>query len=546
MLTPDQFNVLRDKASQLTDPVLEFLLEDIARRVSEAGQLTSTASYQIWRAQQLGMSQREVKKELKKRLKVSDRELRKLLTQSAEVGYDFDISRLPHANAVPFNENAALQSIVQGTIEMVGNEFTNLTQTLGMVAPNGETVAIDDIYRKCCDEAFRLVNTGAADYNTAIRRATKNLADKGLRTIDYESGGSRSIEAAVRGSVMGGMGLMQEQISQQTHDEFGCDGWEISAHAASAPDHEPIQGKQYSDAEYTLLNNSLVRRIGTLNCGHSVFPIILGVNAPQYTDEELEKMRQDNADGVVIDGRHYTKYEATQMQRKIERAIRKQKNRILVDEAADDKDKLLTDQIRLQRYRQEYVRFSKAAGLRTQNERAQVAGFGRKQAAEAVAANKSVENLANSMYDIGSTEANVNAYMRDKPLRDKICSGTEYPAEINSGKQRNHIPGSHEYNQYVERLAKDGKFGPSRLLITEDEAQALVYKYRGTGILPRDKNGQWMKQELITTHSQPVGIVVNDTTGAEAETVTFKIHYGKKGTHIVPDYPSRKGMKGPK
>lgn len=98
----------------------------------------------------------------------------------------------------------------------------------------------------------------------------------------------------------------------------------------------------------------------------------------------MEKLRKDNADGVVIDGRHYTKYEATQMQRKIERAIRKQKNRILVDESAGDKDKLLTDQIRLQRYRQEYVRFSKAAGLRTQNERAQVAGFGRKQAAEAV------------------------------------------------------------------------------------------------------------------------------------------------------------------
>ena len=45
---------------------------------------------------------------------------------------------------------------------------------------------------------------------------------------------------------------------------MGCEGWEISAHAASAPDHEPIQGLQYSDAEYTALNNSLVRRIGTL------------------------------------------------------------------------------------------------------------------------------------------------------------------------------------------------------------------------------------------------------------------------------------------
>lgn len=76
------------------------------------------------------------------------------------------------------------------------------------------------------------------------------------------------------------------------------------------------------------------------------------------------------------------------MQRKIERAIRLQKSRCLVDEATGDKDKLLTDQIKLQRYKQEYTRFSKAAGLRTENERTQVAGFGRGEAARATAASR--------------------------------------------------------------------------------------------------------------------------------------------------------------
>lgn len=187
---------------------------------------------------------------------------------------------------------------------------------------------------------------------------------------------------------MGGLGLMQEQIAKQNHDDLGCDGWEISAHAASAPDHEPIQGKQYSDAEYDALNNSLVRRIGTLNCGHVASPIILGVSSPQYTPEELEKFRKDNEKGVTVDGRHYTMYEATQMQRKLERSIRTQKRRILVDETTGDKDKLLTDQIKLQRLSQEYRRFSKAADLRTQEERIEVARFGVKQAAKASAAAK--------------------------------------------------------------------------------------------------------------------------------------------------------------
>lgn len=378
MLTAEQIAALRDKAQQITDPINDFLLEDIARRISEAGQLTSSAAYQIWRAQNLGMSQRQIKKELRKLLKVSHKDLRKLLTQSAQVGYDFDIKHLPQVQSIPFHENTSLQQIVEAAVDLAQEDFTNLTQTLGMVDPHGNALPLQDVYRSCTDFAFKQVITGATDYNTAIRRATKNLAAQGVRIIDYESGVHTSLEAAVRRNIMGGLGLMQEQITQHNHDTLGADGWEISAHANSAPDHEPIQGKQYSDAEYEKLNNSLVRRVGTLNCGHAAFPIIMGVNEPQYTKEELTKFREDNEKGVTVDGRHYTGYEATQMQRKLERAIRKQKNRVLVDEATGDTEKLLTDQIKLQRYKQEYVRFSKAAGLRTENERLHVAGIGKK------------------------------------------------------------------------------------------------------------------------------------------------------------------------
>ena len=378
MLTADQIDALRDAAEQIAEPISAFLLQDIARRVSEAGQLTSTAAYQVWRAQQLGMSQREIKEKLKKLLNVSNSEIEQLLTQSAEVGYNFDLKNLPTAAAIPFEENAVLQQTVSAAVKLAQDDFTNLTQTLGMVDPYGNIQPLRSAYQQCMDFAFEQVFTGAADYNTAIRQATKNLADRGVRVIDYESGVHTSLEAAVRRNIMGGLGLMQEQISQQNHDELGADGWEISAHTACAPDHEPIQGRQYSDAEYTALNNSLVRRIETLNCGHKAFPIILGVSEPQYTPEELEEMRRQNAEGVTFEGRHYSMYEATQQQRKIERTIRKQKNRILVDESTGDKDKLLTDQIRLRRLNEEYKRFSNAAGLRTQHERAQVAGFGKK------------------------------------------------------------------------------------------------------------------------------------------------------------------------
>lgn len=395
MLTPEQITALRDRAGQIADPINDYLIEDIARRISEAGQLTSTAQYQIWRVQNLGLSQQEIRQRLQKLLKKSNAEIKELLTQSAEVGYRFDLDRLPTAAAIPFEENAVLQQIVAAAVELAQDDFTNITQTLGMVDPYGNALPLQDAYRSACDFAFKQVSTGATDYNTAIRQATKNLAAKGIRVIDYESGVHTSLEAAVRRNIMGGLGLMQEQIAKQNHDAMGCDGWEISAHAASAPDHEPIQGRQYPDAEYEALNNSLVRRIGTLNCGHTAFPIILGVSSAQYTPEELEKFRRDNEKGVTIDGRHYTMYEATQMQRKLERAIRAQRWRILVDEATGDEEKLLTDQIKHQRLEQEYKQFSDAAGLRTQQERMEVAGFGPRQA---VAAAKAAEKTADKIH----------------------------------------------------------------------------------------------------------------------------------------------------
>lgn len=393
MLPADEIAALRDAVARITDPITDYLLRDIARRIAEAGQLTSTAQYQIWRVQNLGLSQREIERALGKLLQRSRQEIERLLYQSAQSGYDLDIRRFPTVEAIPFGENEPLQQIVSAAVKLAQEDFTNLTQTLGMVDPFGNALPLQDAYRACTDFAFQQVITGAAGYTEAVRQATRHLAARGVRVIDYESGVHTGLEAAMRRNIMGGLGLMQEQISKVTYDQLGCDGWEITAHANSAPDHEPIQGKQFPDAAYQDLNNSLRRRIGTLNCGHAAFPIILGVNRPQYTPEELEKLRADNEKGVTVDGVHYTGYQATQMQRKLERAIRAQKRKVMVDKAAGDKERLAQDQTKLTVLHQRYQEFSKAAGLRTQYERTEVAGFGEK----AKVIQKPIESLDKSV-----------------------------------------------------------------------------------------------------------------------------------------------------
>ena len=371
MLTEEQVVGLRVAFERIADPITEYICRDVARRVAQAGQFTSTAAYQIWRAQQLGMSRDDVEKAVARILKKSIPEVRELFKQAADVGYNFDIDHLSR-DAVAFEDNTSVQQIVAAAQDLAEEDLRNITQTMGFQTPDGTVHPLLEAYQRTTDFAFQKVITGATDYNTAIRQACNKLASGGVKYIDYASGVHTTLEAAIRRNMMGGLGLMVENISQKNHDDLGADGWEISAHFASAPDHEPIQGKQYSDAEYQALNDSLVRRIGTLNCGHNAFPIILGVNSPQHTPEELERMREENAKPITYNGMTFeSKYAATQYQRRIERSIRAQERRVML---ASDND-LPAAKTRLERLRAEYRRFCDAVELRTEDERLFVSGF---------------------------------------------------------------------------------------------------------------------------------------------------------------------------
>lgn len=87
--------------------------------------------------------------------------------------------------------------------------------------------------------------------------------------------------------------------------------------------------------------------------------------------------------------------------------------------------------------------------------------------------------------------------------------------------QGKHIPG---HKNFIE--------GRSILTISMEEAQELVNRYPGTGEIRLTKNGEWDNQEIILTNEK-IGIYV-DKSGQKFEPDGFKIHYSKKGTHIVP------------
>ena len=495
MLTADQIQVLGDKAEDLLAPVVEFLLGDIARRVSEAGQLTSTAAYLTWVAQRLGKSQNEVKKEIAKRLDIALEEVEQLMKQVAKTGYFFNLNRLPTSQAIPFAANSSLQQILDGYVALAQEDLKNITQTLGFVTPYGEAKALTEAYRDTCDFAFKKVTTGAQDFTSAVRDAMKNLADKGIVQIDYESGVHTSAEAAARRSILGGMGLMQEEISQKNHDELGYDGWEISAHRGSAPDHEPFQGKQYTDTEYKALNGRLKRRIGTLNCGHVAFPVMLGIQMPMYTEEDLEKLRLENEAGVKTkEGKHYTLYEATQHQRAMERGIRKRQRMILLDKGSGDEEKLQWDRVKLIRQKENYKRFSEETGLRMKHERTEVVEFTNEDWKDARSAVKSAKRESEVSSSKRRKSTVVHEGMQDKSFSfqwDKNIGSTSWEKHNRTGMQEN------EFQIKDQKRESATLYGANGVSIFEKDGDAHDVSFTDIEI-KKMRNG-------VLTHNHPNG-----------------------------------------
>lgn len=375
MLTPKQLQSLPKPLTDIYSELSDFVLQDIALRISKAAKITDTAEYQMYRARALGMSTDAIKKEIARINGVTEDKIAELIAQAAEQSDEFDRKMLGVSGGVPLAENTQLQKLMAAQIEQTRGLCTNLTGTLGFAQKTADGRMIygsaTDFLRKQMDMAQMKVMTGVCDYNTAVRQACFALADSGLRTVYYASGRSDRIEVAVRRALMTSVSQLTQKISEQNAAEFGADGWEISAHMGARPSHAVYQGRQYPNSQYETI---VLPLITDYNCRHSAYPIIMGVTKPAYTDKELAAL---DPPPFTYEGRRYTAYEAQQQMRDMERKMRKQRDRCVVFDAVSDVENYTVTSIRLRRMKDVYEDFARQANAYTEYERLFVSDYNR-------------------------------------------------------------------------------------------------------------------------------------------------------------------------
>lgn len=431
MLTPQQLQSLPLPLTNLYSELSEFVLRDIARRIAGAAKITDTAEYQLYRTRALGLSTEEITKKIAKINGVSEDKIRELIFDAAEKSDEFDRKMLSgnDGSAVPLKDNEQLQKLMAAQIKQTRGTCKNLTGTLGFaeIDANGQVVysSLTDFLRKQMDMAQMKVATGVTDYNTAIRQACNTLAESGLRTVYYASGRSDRIEVAVRRALMTSVSQITQKISEQNAAEFGADGWEISAHVGARPSHAVYQGRQYPNSQYETIVKPLIE---DYNCRHSAYPIIMGVTKPSYTEEQLQAL---DPPPFTYEGKQYTAYKAQQQMRKMERAMRKQKDRCIVADAAGDKDAFTAASIKLRRQKDIYEDFCKAAGTYTEYERTFVTGYNRRLAAKTGAVTRAQNKFKNAQITL-TNSGNGGISVKDGKvidLQEYTVSGVTYKVD---------------------------------------------------------------------------------------------------------------------
>lgn len=288
---------------------------------------------------------------------------------------------------VDYKDNDQLKRLVKGIAGETNATFKNISKTraIGFVLKDkyGKKTFknLKDTYIDLIDEAVFNVEIGVSDYQSAMRGVIKQLADSGVKIheekVGYPSGYNRRIDSSVRQNVLTGVRKINITTQKIVGRQYGTDGIEISAHSPCAEDHLSIQGKQFSNKEFKKLNASLERPISEYNCRHFVFSIVLGVNQPSYSQKMLNQMNRESQSIIEYEGNKYTKYEATQIQRKLETAIRKEKDIQILAKASDNKELIKESQDRITKLTNKYKEISKISGLPTRMDRLKVAKYRR-------------------------------------------------------------------------------------------------------------------------------------------------------------------------
>lgn len=337
MLTDEQISEALALIDGRYRKVVQKYLRKVGATVLKIGKLNRSSVNLLIQLRRIGVDVATIEGELQRVTRLTKKDLRTLYRKAAEEG--IADARFEYVTKGVEPSEVRWEALVEDLWQQTAGSLDNLSRT----------TVLSERYRRIVDEAVQAVTMGVTDYNSAIRDELRKAGRAGIQ-VQYASGTRRRLDTAIRQNVLDGVRQVQQKAQELIGEEIGADGVDITAHPNSAPDHEPVQGRRFDLENFRAMQagqdfqdvdgrryEGFRRPITQWRCRHLVYYILIGVSRRMYTDEQLCKWERENQKGVTIGGRKMTNYEATQLMRKLETEIRREKDTaILAKEAGDD------------------------------------------------------------------------------------------------------------------------------------------------------------------------------------------------------------------
>ena len=380
---PEILDALPEELAELYRGLEDTLLAEICSRLKLRDELNEVTVQDIQALRSHGVDLKSIEEAISKTTGISKQKLNSLLNDVVERNqkYYTEVIDLAHVTQPEtLVDAAAVDAIKQQTHDT----FRNLTASMGFLVGN-TMLKPARAYQWALDNAEMQIQSGAISYNQAIANAVRQLAENGIKVVDYESGHRDSIDVAARRAVMTGVNQICAKYTEQSAEYLDTPYFEVSAHAGARDilgkspwsSHKAWQGRVYSlhsndiyPSIYDVCGLGAVDVLEGANCRHRRNVWVEGVSERTYTDEQLAHIDDDL--GCTFDGKTYTAYEATQMQRRVERQIIKQKRFVTAYKASGQMDEYRAAKAKLTRLNAKYKAFSETAKLPLQWERAKV------------------------------------------------------------------------------------------------------------------------------------------------------------------------------
>lgn len=383
-ITPEYLDAAPEPIAIAMRELEKDILREICSRFKLTGELNEVAMNDIRALRAQGLDMETIEKMIAKHSKETLPQVQEALDRVVEYNqkyYNELASKASIAEPLFWVTAADIAQIQSQTLD----GYRNITRSLGFALQTNGKVTFQPIakaYQTALDKAEVKMQSGAFTLQQSLEDAVRELADSGIYTIDYATGRRDRADVAARRAIFTGLNQLTSKYTETAAETLETDLYEITAHRGARDkgtgwkNHKAWQGKVYSTKDgskypniYKVCGLGAVDGLEGANCRHHRHAFLEGVSERVYTDDELANI---DPPPVEFEGRTYSAYEATQMQRKMERTVRKLERRRAAYNAAGMTGKEEQTGIRIRRLKKEYREFSRAASLPTQINRMKV------------------------------------------------------------------------------------------------------------------------------------------------------------------------------